>query len=240
MMSKLVDQMDHPNVNQITETLLQKFGRETLGNKQNPIDELIFIILSSKTPPDRYQEVFNAIRTAYPIFEDLVDTTWQDVAKVIKRAGLQNRKAKAIVSIARRLKREFGRVILDPISELSDNEAEKFLVSLPEVSRKTARCVLMYAFNRQLFPVDAHCFRISKRLGWSSKETQLTDLRAEEIQRGVPEHLRKDLHVGMVMLGRRYCIPTNPRCSECPILEFCPTGIKNTGGENSNVSKVKL
>ena len=239
MTKKLVDQSDHPNVVQITEALLQKFGRETLGNRQDPLEELFFILLSSKTPPDRYQEVFHVLSTVYPAFEDLVEAHWQDVAQVVVRAGLQNRKAKAIVSIAKRLKSEFGRVTLDPISKFPNEEAERFLVSLPEVSKKSARCVLMYALNRPLFPVDSHCFRISRRLGWSSQDTQLTSLLADEIQNGVPENLRRDLHVGMVLLGRHYCTSTNPRCTECPILRFCPTGLKNAEFQIGNAGGLK-
>lgn len=200
---------------------MRRFGRPNLGNKKNPFNELLYIILSSKTPPDRYQEVYRALRCAYPRADDFVGADPQALAQIIKRAGLQNRKARAIVNITERLRQEFGRVTLAPLSNLSNREAECFLVSLPEVSKKTARCVLMYALNRAVFPVDAHCFRIAKRLGWVESSASLTDRLADELQWGIPAHLRKDLHVGMVVLGRRHCYPRTPRCTGCPTRGFC-------------------
>lgn len=212
-----------PHVEKVTETLVQRFGHPTLGNKKNPFSELLYILLSSKTPPDRYQEVYRTLRRVYKRAESLADARWEDVAKVISHGGLQNRKARAITFIARRLRQEFGRVTLAPLAKTTNDEAEDFLTSLPEVSKKTARCVLMYALGRPVFPVDGHCFRIAQRLGWVPKGVYLTDRRADELQDGVPERLRRDLHVGMVLLGRDFCLPKNPRCCECPLLRFCPT-----------------
>jgi endonuclease III len=213
-----------PHVEEITDALVQRFGRPTLGNKRNPFNELLYILLSSKTPPDRYQEVYRTLRRAYRRADSLADTGLREVASVISHGGLQNRKARAIVSIAQRLRQEFGRVTLAPLAKMTNEEAEDFLASLPEVSKKTARCVLMYALERPVFPVDAHCFRIAQRLGWVAEGAYLTDRRADDLQDGVPARLRRDLHVGMVLLGRHYCLPKSPRCRECPLLSFCPTG----------------
>lgn len=213
-----------PRVRDVTEILVQRFGRPTLGNKRNPFNELLFIILSSKTPPDRYQEIYRALRRAFRRAEDLAFATPEDIAAVISQGGLQNRKARAIVSIAQRLRNEFGRVTLAPLARMTNEDAERFLVALPEVSKKTARCVLMYALDRPVFPVDTHCFRIAQRLGWASEGVCLTGQVQDELQDGVPESLRRDLHVSMVVLGRRFCLPRNPRCFICPLLPFCPTG----------------
>jgi endonuclease III len=206
-----------------------RFGRPTLGNKKNPFNEMLYILLSSKTPPDRYQGVYRTLRRRYRKADSLAEARPEDVAATISRGGLQRRKARAIVSIAQRLRDEFGRVTLAPLAKMANEEVEDFLISLPGVSKKTARCVLMYSFNRKVFPVDAHCFRITQRLGWVSGYAHLSDRRADEIQDGIPGSLRKDLHVAMVLLGRHHCLPKDPRCNECPLLRFCATG----GGKRS-------
>lgn len=215
----------HPHVEAVTHTLVQHFGHPSLGNKKNPFNELLYIILSSKTPPERYQEVYRSLRRAYPRADSLAEADPKEVARIISRAGLQNRKARAIVDISTRLREEFGRVTLAPLRQMGNQEAERFLKSLPEVSKKTARCVLMYALDRALFPVDSHCFRISRRLGWVDAEASLTDAVADELQRGIPASLRKDLHVGLVLLGRHCCLPRDPECAKCQVQRFCPTGI---------------
>jgi endonuclease III len=213
-----------PHVREVVWTLVETYGRPTLGNKRNPLDELLFIVLSSKTPPDRYQLTFRALKARYPKFERLATAKVKVVARTIVVGGLSEKKARQIVSIARHLKQTFGRVTLSPLAKMNDEEAEAFLDNLPGVGKKVARCILMYSLNRRVFPVDAHCFRISQRLGWVASEVNLTDLVADELQAGIRPELRRDMHVGMILLGREYCTPREPRCEFCPLLVWCPTG----------------
>jgi endonuclease III len=211
-------------VTEIATILIKKYGVPDLGNKQDPFEELVFIILSSKTPPDRYQEVFNTLFSSLSDREKLTETPWEEVSRIIARSGLQNRKAKAITFISRTLKEKFGKVTLDPLFNLSDDEATRFLTTLPEVNIKTARCVLMYSLNRQVFPIDSHCFRIIKRIGWMSSTQYLTDKVADLIQDHIPKQVRKELHVTFICLGREICLPEKPKCSDCPIAIYCETG----------------
>lgn len=223
-MNDLEDIRPFEHVAEITAILVEKYGVPDLGNKQDPFEELVFIILSSKTPPERYQEVFNTLFSSFPDRNELAEASWEEVTKIISRAGLQNRKAKAISFISQKVKENFGTVTLDPLFDLSDEEATRFLTTLPEVNLKTARCVLMYSLNRQVFPIDSHCFRIVKRIGWILSRQTLTDKVANLIQAKIPISLRKDLHVTFICLGREICLPEKPRCTECPIVNYCETG----------------
>lgn len=213
-----------PHVTEITKALVQRFGRPTLGNKRNPFNELLYIILSSRTPPDHYQETYRSLRREFRTADSIAEARAEYVSRAIELGGLQNKKARAITGIASRLKEAFGRVTLAPLKDMETDEAERFLISLPGVSTKTARCVLMYALDRTVFPVDVHCRRIACRLGWVSSDVHLTKQQVDALQEGIPESLRRDLHVGMVLLGRQFCLPQNPECVECPILGFCPMG----------------
>ena len=44
-------------------------------------------------------------------------------------------------------------------------EAREFLIALPGVGRKTAACVLLFAYGRRDVPVDTHVSRVGTRLG---------------------------------------------------------------------------
>lgn len=214
----------HRDVEKVTQALVERFGTPDLGNKRNPFNELLYIILSWRTPAEHYRTTYRLLRQRCPRADDLATADPDDVARVIELGGFQNKRAHAIVAIASRLEDAFGRVTLAPLREMETEEAERFLVSLPGVDTKTARCVLMYALDRPVFPVDRHCFRVARRLHWTGTSGQLTKRLEDQLQAGVPESLRRDLHVGMVLLGRRYCLPLEPRCEECPLLPFCPTG----------------
>lgn len=214
----------HQRVEQIAEVLVEAFGRPDLGNKRNPLNELLYIILSSRTPPDHYQETYRALRREFTTASSLAEANVDYIAQAIELGGLQNKKAHAITAIASELKQRFGRVTLAPLEGMETEEAERFLTSLPGVSTKTARCVLMYALDRPVFPVDRHCRRIAYRLGWISTEDDRRKSQADHLQEGIPPALRKDLHVSMVVLGRTHCFPRDPACAQCPIVEFCPRG----------------
>jgi endonuclease-3 len=216
-----------PFVSEITATLVRRFGHPSLGNKRNPFNELLYIILSSKTPPDRYSQVYRELRQVYPRAVNLADADPHDVARVIQSAGLGDKKAAQVVNAARQLERQFGRVTLSPLHSMTDEAAETVLESLPGVGIKSARCILLYSLDRKVFPADNHCLRISQRLGWIENAT-FSKGTANRLQRAIPPILRRDLHVGMLQLGRRHCSPKNPRCRECPILKYCQTGLSAT------------
>ena len=112
-----------------------------------------------------------------------------------------------------------------PLRKMSDKDAETFLLSLPGVGKKVARCVLMYSLGRQVFPVDTHCWRIARRLGWvrpTQKDKHCAPRDMDRLQSKIPPEFRYSLHVNMISLGREICTPTAPRCDECPISAWCP------------------
>jgi endonuclease-3 len=218
----------HIYVREITSKLIARFGNQSLGNKRNPFNEFLYILLSSKTPPTRYREIYSLLKRHFPKNDQLAVTNWKKVAKVIKNAGLQNRKARAITKTARILLKKFGRVTLSPLRKLADNEIEIFLISLPEINKKIARCIMVYSLDRDTFPVDSHCLRVSQRVGWINPDSRATDDIADFLQDGIPKGLRKDLHIGMVLLGRSHCTPSNPNCNSCPLNLYCNYWIKHS------------
>ena len=96
------------------------------------------------------------------------------------------------------------------------------LLSLPGVGRKTANCVLIYAFQKEALCVDIHCHRITNRLGW------VTTKNPDQTERALEKQMPKDLWAGSNRLflqhGRAICLPTVPVCSRCPIREECEYG----------------
>ena len=185
-----------------------------LGNKPDPLDELIFIILTTMTQFGP-MEVFDRLKLRFPSWDQLLKRGAEaNLREVIAVCGLVNQKAPQIIAIAEKLKANFGRVTLDPLREMSDMDAEAYLLSLPRVGKKVARCVLMYSLGRDVLPVDAHVWRVSQRVGllpegisWAKAH----DAIHEVVQ---PEH-RFALHVGLVVHGREVCTYREPRCGEC-------------------------
>ena len=194
-------------------------------NLKNPLDELLFIICSTKTGEASYRSTYRSLKETFPTHLRIAEAPAEYIAQPIVGGGLSNQKAKAIRDLLDIIVAKFGEPTLKPLRKMGDEEAEAFLLSLPGVGKKVARCVLMYSLGRQVFPVDTHCWRIAKRLGWvrtTQKNRHCAPRDMDRLQSKVPPELRYSLHVNMISLGREICTPTAPRCNECPISAWCP------------------
>ena len=212
---------------QIAHLLQKRYGDFAHYNRKNPFEELLFILCSVQTDEVKYRETFAALRRAFPRFADLGAAKANDIAKPLKPGGLSRTKSKLIRRICQKLKAHFGRVTLEPLQRMTDEACEEFLTSLPGAGLKVARCVMMYSLDREVFPVDTHCWRICQRLGWirkTSRDGICTKRDMNRLQDKIPAGLRFSLHVNFISLGREICTDRNPKCTACPIADLCPKG----------------
>ncbi len=194
-------------------------------NLKDPLDELLFIICSTKTGEASYRSTFQSLKEAFPTHLRIAEAPAEYIARPIVSGGLSNQKAKAIRDLFDVLMGKFGEPTLEPLRKMSDKDAEAFLLSLPGVGKKVARCVLMYSLGRQVFPVDTHCWRIARRLGWvrpTQKDRHCAPRDMDRLQSKIPPELRYSLHVNMISLGREICTASSPKCKECPLAAWCP------------------
>jgi endonuclease III len=204
--------------------LEKRYRSPRLGNKKNPLNELLFIQLSLRTTGPSYERVYKNFKKKYPRWEDVHKTTHKEVAEALSLAGLSNQKTTNLKAILGKIEADFGRFSLAPLKSYPDYAIEQYLCSLPGIGKKSARCIMLYSFDRKVFPVDAHCFRIIKRLGWIGLQAKHNDRVADEIQEMVDPAFRYSLHVNMVAHGRSICQERYPKCKVCVILEFCEFG----------------
>ena len=93
------------------------------------------------------------------------------------------------------------------------------LISLPGVGRKTANCVLVYAFDEPAIPVDTHVHRISNRLGLV--KTKIPEETEIELMEKIPKKYWIRINDTFVMYGQNICKPISPMCSVCQIKKEC-------------------
>ena len=93
------------------------------------------------------------------------------------------------------------------------------LIKLPGVGRKTANCVLVYAYEKPAIPVDIHVHRISNRLGLvSTKTPEETEF---ALMKKIPKKFWLEINDTFVMYGQNICKPISPMCEVCRIRRGC-------------------
>ena len=203
--------------------LRDRYKNIELGNKEDPLDELIFILLTVKTDYRHYESIWKAFKKRFPSWERVIESDINDVATVILSGGMQNQKATRIVNALIYLQQTTNRFSLDFMNKLSDEDSEKFLLNIPGVGKKVARCVLLFSLHRQVLPIDSNIMRVAKRIGLIASgfnENENPDL----LQEITPREIRHDFHVCLVSLGRELCTISSPRCIICPLVSMCNYG----------------
>lgn len=206
-------------VREICLALELTYGSPRHGNKDDPLDELIYIILSTRTRDDSYRTIFDKLKARFPEWDLIRSSDAREVERILSPGGLGTLKTSIILDILAHLQGAFGRGTLDPLAEMSNGDAEAFLDSLPGVGPKIAKCVLMYSLGRDVLPVDVHVHRVATRLGLRTKKRP--DTSQELIEEAIPPDLRYGFHVNAIAHGRSVCLPRVPLCRSCSIANWC-------------------
>ncbi len=183
-----------------------------LHNAENrgPFSILIGTILSARTKDETTTEVVQKLFSKYDSPNSLANAKVKDIEKIIKPIGFYHVKARRIIEVASIINSKFKGKVPEKLDELTD---------LPGVGRKTANCVLVYAFDKPAIPVDTHVHRISNRLGLvKTKTPEETEL---ELTKKIPKKYWLNINDTFVMYGQNICKPISPLCKVCRIKKNC-------------------
>ena len=175
-----------------------------------PFSILIGTILSARTKDESTTKVIKVLFSKYKNPEELANAKIKDVEKIIKSIGFYHVKSKRIIEVAKIIEKKYKGKVPDDLETL---------VQLPGVGRKTANCVLVYAFEKPAIPVDIHVHRISNRLGLvSTKNPEETE---QELMKKIQKKYWIDINDTFVMYGQNICKPISPMCNICKIKKNC-------------------
>lgn len=176
----------------------------------DPFKILIGTILSHRTKDENTTRATENLFSRYRTPDELARADPKTVRSLIRPSGFYNMKTKSIIRASKQVVSEFG-------GRVPDNEED--LLKIHSVGRKTANCVLVYAFKKPAIPVDTHVHRISNRLGLVS--TRKPEDTESELVRTVPKRYWLELNDLFVRFGQTTCKPIGPRCDECTMRNGC-------------------
>ena len=188
-------------------TALRGLQMEEQGD---PFKILIGTILSARSRDENTTKVVNRLFAIYRTPDELAKADIRDIKKIIHSIGFYNVKAARIRQVAKEVVDKFAGKVPAEID---------LLLELPGVGRKTANCVLVYAFNKPAIPVDVHVHRISNRLGLV--DTKTPEQTEQELLKIVDKRLWTKVNDTFVMYGQNICMPLRPNCHVCSLRKRC-------------------
>jgi endonuclease-3 len=212
---------DRRRLRRITDRLAAEYGRPVLRPHRRPIDELVLTVLSQNTNDRNRDAAYFRLRELFPTWDAVREAPAEEIEDAIRKGGLAPTKSVRIQQILEAI----GEDDLLWLADAPLPEARAYLVELPGVGRKTAACVLLFAFGRPDVPVDTHVYRVGARLGlWGQKAS--FEAAHDELARlcGDDGDFAYEAHVLLIRHGRRTCVARAPRCPECPLRRMCPEG----------------
>lgn len=149
----------------------------------------------------------------------------EELARLIQPAGYYNVKARRLWNLLDWVVQQGGEPTL---CEWSLDDLRSGLLSINGVGPETADDILLYAFERPVFVVDAYTRRILRRMGLLVGEPGYEDLRqaleaalgSEVTTTREQVAVYNEMHALIVILAKQYCRP-KPRCEACPLSKQC-------------------
>ena len=224
-----------PRVTRIRQRLRAVYGIPLMKPHRHPVAELILTVLSQSTNDRNRDVAYLRLRRRFGLWEQVRDAPVAEVEEAIRPGGISRVKSARIQAILRAISERPPQVAvdgprgaaapelsLDWLPDVSLEQARDYLTALPGVGRKTAACVLLFAYGLHDVPVDTHVSRVGMRLGLLRSGAPFGELH-DQMLALTPPGQELELHVNLLRHGRRTCHARLPACRECALARMCPS-----------------
>ncbi len=184
---------------------------ETELKYSDPFELLVAVILSAQCTDKRVNMVTPRLLQDFPTAEAMAYSTPEVIFEYIRSISYPNNKAKHLVGMAQKLVSDFNSIIPDDVN---------LLQTLPGVGRKTANVIASVVYDKPTMAVDTHVFRISERIGLTTKSKNPLQTELELIKY-IPESLIPKAHHWLILHGRYVCVARKPKCEICGLTAWC-------------------
>ncbi len=202
----------------LRERLRAIYGTPVMEPHGDPLAELVLTVLSQSTNDRNRDVAFLRLRERFPSWQAVRDAPVDEIEEALRPGGLHVQKSRRIKEMLLALPDDLD---LSWMRDAPVEEARAFLCALPGVGRKTAACVLLFAYARRDVPVDTHVSRVGTRLGLLRPGAPFDELH-DEMLRLTPPGAELELHVNLLRHGRRTCHARSPACRACALRRTCP------------------
>ena len=198
-----------PSAEEIYGILLSVYGKPQWWSS-DPFTVIFQSVLVQQTSWKNVLSVTGHIEKLTP--EYVLSLSDDELESLVKSCGFQKAKSKTIKSLALWF-------LASDYSSYSDTELRKSLLAIKGVGEETADAILVYAFYRPSFIIDAYTRRFLERIGYHFKND-------EERRSFLTASLEKDVfiygsfHWLLLEHSILHCLK-KPKCSGCVFSQLC-------------------
>jgi endonuclease III len=180
------------------------------GGYRSAFEQLVACVISIRTRDEVMVVAARRLFAAAPTPAAMAKLTPAAIDRLIHPATFHRTKARQIHEIARRTVAEFnGSVPCD----------FDVLTSFAGVGPKCANLVLGVACGQARIGVDVHVHRVTNRWGYIRARTP--EQTRAELEAVLPRRYWVEINRLLVPFGKHICTGIRPKCSTCPVLEYC-------------------
>lgn len=172
--------------------------------------QLVACIISVRTRDEVSLPAAIRLFEAAPTAEAISRMGVAKIAGLIRPSSFYETKAYNIRDLAKRAVEEYGGKVPCDFDVMT---------SFRGVGPKCANLTLGIACGASEISVDTHVHRVTNRWGYVRTATPETTRR--ELEEKLPRQYRVEINRLLVPFGKHICTGRLPKCSVCPILEYC-------------------
>jgi endonuclease-3 len=221
--------------------LLGHYGRPAPRTPWDPLTQLIYSLLSSRTKTPASQQVMRDLerifvdssgRHAGPgNWEPVRDAPIADIERAIAIVTFPEQKAPRLKALLEQISERVGTLTLEFLARYRTDKIRQWLEQFEGVGNQVSAAVVNFStLRRRALCIDANHLRVIQRLCVVPRADAATT--EERLMRLVPETwdaAMLDEHHGLIKLhAQTLCTFADPTCKNCPLLKLCPTGQRDT------------
>ncbi|MBL1276929.1 MAG: endonuclease III domain-containing protein [Ectothiorhodospiraceae bacterium] len=197
------------------------YGPQHWWPGNSPFEMMVGAILTQNTAWTNVEYAIKNLKTNHCLTpQKILNVDIADLAMWLKPSGYFNVKAKRLRNFCQWLVNAGG---FDAVSQVETNTLRKQLLSINGVGPETADDILLYAFDRPVFVIDAYTRRLFSRLQLLDANEGYEHLRHQfEKNLGANAPLFNEYHALIVIHSKQSCTK-KPCCSNCCLTSVCPS-----------------
>lgn len=204
--------------------LYEAFGPQRWWPGETRLEIIVGAILTQNTAWSNVEKAIANLKSAGELssMSSLAGMDTRKLARHIRPAGYYNVKARRLKNCLKFLRSRFG-ADLRGVSGCDTRTLRDELLAVNGIGPETCDSILLYAFERPVFVVDAYTRRIFSRHGLlrSDDYHDVQKIFTDNLPKSV--RLFNEFHALIVRLGKEFC-RTRPRCGHCPLNKMLANG----------------